>query len=93
MVKILYFADFKTITHKDEEYINLNQLKTLGELINKLIKKYPLLKKILLEEKTNTIKNTISVAINHCIIKNHNLNSQLLLKDDILAFLLPVSGG
>ena len=93
MVKVLYFADFKTITQKNEEYFNHNQPKKLGEVVKILIKKYPLLKNILLEGKTNTIKNTISIAINHSIINNHNPLSEPLQKDDILAFLLPVSGG
>jgi len=90
---VLYFADFKTITQKSEEYFNHNHPRNVGEIVKILIKKYPQLKNILLEAKTNKIKDTISIAINHSIIKNPNPRSESLQKDDILAFLLPISGG
>jgi len=93
LVEVLYFADFKSITGREREEIKLSNSNTLMDLIQELIAKYPSLREILLNRKTNTVKDSISIAINHSIIDRDNLNSLRLKQGDKIAFLLPVSGG
>ena len=93
IVKVLYFAEFKDITGKEKEEFELsnNQLKSLIEL---LLNRYKLpLRNLLWDEKTQNISSLISVIINNqAVIQKNPLLTEI--KDgDIIAFLLPVSGG
>ena len=93
IVKVLYFAEFKDITGKEREEFELsnNQLKSLIEL---LLNRYKLpLRNLLWDEKTQNISSLISVIINNqAVIQKNPLLTEI--KDgDIIAFLLPVSGG
>lgn len=93
MVKVLYFADLKSITDKEKEHIMLNGKKTLMRLIHQLIFKYPSLESILLDSHKGGIKKSISIAVNHSIIDRQKIKTYRLNKEDKVAFLLPVSGG
>ena len=93
IVEVLYFAEFKDITGKEKEEFELsnNQLKSLIEL---LLNRYKLpLRNLLWDEKTQNISSLISVIINNqAVIQKNPLLTEI--KDgDIIAFLLPVSGG
>jgi MoaD family protein len=92
MVEILYFAEFKSITNKEKESISLNN-DNLMELIQFLIKKYPEMKSLIWDDKKNTINDEISIALNHNIINKETGLSTKLSKDDVIALLMPVSGG
>ncbi len=92
-VEVLYFAEFKDITGKEKEKFELsnNQLKSLIEL---LLNKYKLpLRNLLWDDNAQNISNLISVIINNqAVIQKNPLLTEI--KDgDIIAFLLPVSGG
>ncbi|MBY9007300.1 MAG: MoaD/ThiS family protein [Candidatus Lokiarchaeota archaeon] len=91
IVEVLYFADFKDISGKSRELFLLEK-KSLRELIDLIIGKYPKIKDLILENNDNKIKNTISIAINDNITKSIDLNISLNNEDKI-AFLLPFSGG
>ena len=91
-VKILYFAEFREITSLEEENFNLNNF-TLKELIDLLIIKYPKMKTLLWDSKSNFLQNNISIILNNQAIRDQNLLSKSLKAGDIIAFLLPVSGG
>ena len=93
MVKVLYFAELKLITQKEKEDFKLKEEKTVKELINKLIEIYPKLKKILISNDGEQLKNTISISVNHSVVKQDDPFSLQLDEDDVIAFLLPVSGG
>ncbi|TFG04937.1 MAG: MoaD/ThiS family protein [Promethearchaeota archaeon] len=93
MVEILYFADFKTITKKEKETFHLLNHKSLIDLIQRLIVKYPSLEQILLDSDNGEIKKSISVAVNHSIINRQKIETYRLNKEDKVAFMLPVSGG
>jgi MoaD family protein len=93
MVKILYFAEFKLITKKEEETIQLRKERSVKELVNRLIEKYPKMEKLLVTDHGKSLKNTISLSVNHSVVKRDNLMSKKLKENDIIAFLLPVSGG
>jgi len=93
IVEVLYFAEFKDITGKEKEEFELsnNQLKSLIEL---LLEKYKLpLRNLLWDDNAQNISNLISVIINNqAVIQKNPLLTEI--KDgDIIAFLLPVSGG
>jgi MoaD family protein len=91
-VKVLYFAEFKDITKKEDEIINLIDY-NLKELIDLLILKYPEMKTLIWDSKSKSLKNNISVILNKRAIRGQNLFSTSLKDGDIIAFLLPVSGG
>ena len=91
-VKILYFAEFKEITKKEDEIINLIDY-NLKELIDLLILKYPEIKTLIWDSKSNSLKNYISVILNKRAIRDQNFLSTSLKDGDIITFLLPISGG
>jgi len=93
IVEVLYFAEFKDITGKEKEKFELsnNQLKSLIEL---LLKKYKLpLRNLLWDDNTQNISNLISVIINNQAVIQKNPLLVEIKEGDIIAFLLPVSGG
>ncbi len=93
IVEVLYFAEFKDITGKEKEKFELsnNQLKFLIEL---LITKYKLpLKNLLWDNNTQNISNLISVIINNQAVIQKNPLLAEINDGDVIAFLLPVSGG
>ena len=92
MVKVLYFAEFQKITGKNEEFIKLDN-KALQNLVKILIQKYPHLKKLIWDNKKETLSDNISIIVNKTIVKHEKFLSTSLSEDDIISFLLPVSGG
>ncbi len=91
-VQVLYFADFKDITGKDNEDFELNN-KNLTELVNLLLEKYEPLKSLIWDENNRSLKSIISLAVNDNLIKKKNQLSVSLNDGDRIAFLLPISGG
>ena len=91
-VQVLYFADFKDITGKDNEDFELNE-KNLTELVNLLLEKYKPLKSLIWDENNRSLKSIISLAVNDNLIKKKNQLSVSLNDGDRIAFLLPISGG
>ena len=92
MVELLYFANIRDITQKKNEFLNFEK-KQIRDLVQWLIQKYKALHDILWDEEKDSLKSTISLAINHKIIQNKDLLSIELMEGDKVAFLLPVSGG
>ena len=93
IVEVLYFAEFKDITGKEKEKFELsnNQLKSLIEL---LLNKYKLpLRNLLWDDNAQNISNLISVIINNQAVTQKNPLLTEIKDGDIIAFLLPVSGG
>ncbi|MHA1932626.1 MAG: MoaD/ThiS family protein [Promethearchaeota archaeon] len=93
IVQVLYFAEFKDITGKEKEEFEIsnNQLKALIEL---LLNKYELpLRNLLWDENTQNISNLISVIINNQALLQENPLLAQLNNGDVIAFLMPVSGG
>ncbi len=91
IVEVLYFAEFKDITSKEKEKFNLSN-NHLKELINLLIKKYNI-QHLLWDETAQKVQDHISIIINNEPVHE---TDPLLIKvnnNDIIAFLLPVSGG
>ena len=93
MVKVLYFAELKLITQKEKETFKLEGEQTVKALVDTLIKNYPKLKKILMSNDGEQLKNTISLSVNHSVVKQDDPFSLQLDEDDVVAFLLPISGG
>lgn len=91
IVEVLYFAEFKDITEKEKEKFDLS-IGNLKELIDVLMDKYSIAN-LIWDEKTQKTHNLISVIINNQPI--HEKDPLLVsLKDgDIIAFLMPISGG
>jgi len=92
-ITVLYFAEFKDITGKEKEEFELsnNQLKSLIEL---LLKKYKLpLRNLLWDDNAQNISNLISVIINNQAVIQKNPLLAEINDGDVIAFLLPVSGG
>ena len=93
IVEVLYFAEMKDITGKEKEKFELsnNQLNNLIEL---LLAKYKLpLRNLLWDEKTQNISSLISVIINNQAVIQKNPLLTKINDGDVIAFLLPVSGG
>ncbi len=93
IVEVLYFAEIKDITGKEKERFELsdNQLKDLIEL---LLTKYKLpLRNLLWDEDTQNISNLISIIINNQALLQENPLLAQINDGDVIAFLMPVSGG
>lgn len=91
-IEVLYFADLKDITGKDKENFILNNNK-LNEVVDLLFEEHQSIKNLIWDEKKSSLKEIISVAINHFIIHKKEKLSIELSEGDRIAFLLPVSGG
>ncbi len=91
-VQVLYFADFKDITGKDKKSFDLNK-KNLTELVNLLLEKYEPIKNLIWDDKNQSLKRIISIAINDNLVQKKNQLSVSLSDGDKVAFLLPISGG
>lgn len=91
-VEILYFAEFKDITRKEKEKLELTN-HNLKELIDVLLKKYSGLRKLIWDDKLQKLSDPISVIINNQPFHSADILSKKLNDGDIIAFLLPVSGG
>lgn len=92
-IDILYFASLKEITGKDKESINLSNGNTIEDLIKIIIQKYEDIGYIIWDFKNNNLKGGISIAVNDKILKANNEISFKLQDNDIVAILLPFSGG
>ena len=93
IVEVLYFAEIKDITGKEKERFELsgNQLK---DLIDLLLTKYKLpLRNLLWDEDTQNISNLISIIINNQALLQENPLLAQINDGDVIAFLMPVSGG
>ncbi len=92
IINILYFAELKDITNKENEKFELES-RDIKELINLLIKKYPSLQDLIWDQKIQNLRDTISIIINNQAIHVKDNSSKELNDGDTIAFLLPVSGG
>ena len=93
IVEVLYFAEFKHITNKDQEKIELNN-NNLNDLVKLLIKKYGVkMQKLIRDEKKKKIHSLVSIIINNQAIREKDLLQVYLNDGDTIAFLMPVSGG
>lgn len=90
-VEVLYFAEFKDITGREKEDVELVN-NSLKELINILLSKYNI-RNLLWDEKIQNIHNNISLIINNKAIHDKNPLLIELKEGDSIAFLTPVSGG
>jgi MoaD family protein len=91
IVEVLYFAEFKDITSKQKEKMDIKG--NLEDLLNLIYERYNSFQKLIWDEKTQRIHNLISIIINNQAIYEKD-PSKITLKDgDTIAFLLPVSGG
>jgi len=93
IVEVLYFAEFKDITGKEKEKFEFSK-NHLKDLIDILIEKYGIkIQNLIWDEDAQRIHSLISTVINNQAV--HEKNPSLIkLKDgDIIAFLMPVSGG
>ena len=93
IVEVLYFAEMKDITGKEKEKFEVsnNQLKSLIDL---LLNKYKLpLRNLLWDDNAQNISNLISVIINNQAVIQKNPLLAEINDGDVIAFLLPVSGG
>jgi len=92
LIEVLYFAEFKDITKKETETFILSN-NDLKELIDLLIKKYHPMQELLLDKKSDSLSNNISVIVNNKSIHGQDILSTSLNEGDKIALLLPVSGG
>jgi MoaD family protein len=92
LVEVLYFAEFKSIANKEKEKFNFESIRLL-DLINHIIQKYPKMRSLIFDEKTDGMSDEISIAINHNILKKEEKTSIELTETDVVAFLMPISGG
>ena len=91
-VEILYFADFKDITGKGREFLDLNE-NTVEGLTSKLFSKYHSIKNLIWDDEIKNLKGNISIVINDKLITDKNKGKMKLIDGDKVAFLLPFAGG
>ncbi|GAG77528.1 unnamed protein product [marine sediment metagenome] len=91
-VEILYFADFKDITGKDREFLELKE-NTVEGLTSEILSKYNPLKNLIWDEEIKKLKGNISIVINDKLITDKNKGETELIDGDKVAFLLPFAGG
>ncbi|MBY9020457.1 MAG: MoaD family protein [Candidatus Lokiarchaeota archaeon] len=91
-VEILYFADFKDITGKNREFLQLNE-STIDGLILKIFSMYDPIKNLIWDDEINSLKGNISIVINDKMITDKNKRKMELADGDKVAFLLPFAGG
>ncbi len=91
-VEILYFADFKDITGKDREFLELKE-NTIEGLTSKIFSKYNPIKNLIWDDEIKNLKGNISIVINDKLITDKNKGIKKLIDGDKVAFLLPFAGG
>lgn len=91
-VEILYFADFKDITGKNREFLELKE-NTIEGLTSKILNKYNLIKNLIWDEEIKNLKGNISIVINDKLFTDKNKGKMKLRDGDKVAFLLPFAGG
>jgi len=91
-VEILYFADFKDITGKDREFLDLDE-KTIVGLTSKIFSMYNPLKNLIWDNEIKNLKGNISIVINDKLFTGKNKGKIELIDGDKVAFLLPFAGG
>jgi len=91
-VEVLYFADFKDITGKEREFLELKE-STIEGLTTKIFDKYNPLKNLIWDDEIKNLKGNISIVINDKLIRDKNKGKLKLLDGDKVAFLLPFAGG
>jgi molybdopterin converting factor small subunit len=91
-VEILYFADFKDITHKAREFLEIKE-NTLEGLTSELFSKYNSIKNLIWDDEIKNLKGNISIVINDKLMTDKNKGNMKLIDGDKVAFLLPFAGG
>ena len=91
-VEILYFADFKDITGKNREFLELKE-STVEGLTSKILNKYNPIKNLIWNDEIKNLKGNISIVINDKLITDKNKGKTKLRDGDKVAFLLPFAGG
>jgi MoaD family protein len=93
IVEVLYFAEIKGITGKEQEKIEIFK-PNMESLIKILIKNYGKnLSHLIWNELKQEIPDMISILINNKVVHEKNPNSISLNDGDKIIFLMPVSGG
>jgi MoaD family protein len=91
-VEVLYFANFKDITGKDREFIELNENTLIG-LTSKIFRKYEPIKNLIWDDRIKSLKKNISLVINDKVVQDKEKKQLTLADGDKISFLLPFSGG
>jgi len=91
-IEILYFANFKDITGKEREFLELDE-NTVEGLTSKIFSKYNPIKNLIWDDEIKSLKGNISIVINDKLITDKNKGKMTLLDGDKVAFLLPFAGG
>lgn len=93
IVEVLYFAEFKDITGKEREKLELSN-SHLKEVVRILSKKYgDRIHNLIWDDNIQRIHNQVSIIINNQPIHEKNPSVVNLSDGDTIAFLMPVSGG
>jgi len=91
-VEVLYFANFKDVTGKDREFLEIKE-NTVEFLASKIFSKYNPIKNLIWDDEIKNLKRNISIVINDKLITDKNKGKMTLEDGDKVAFLLPFAGG
>ncbi len=91
-IEMLYFADFKDITGKTREFLELDD-NTLIDLNLKIFNKYIPIKNLIWDDEIKSLKRNVSIVINDHMVNDKNAGKLKLKDGDKVAFLLPFAGG
>jgi len=91
-IEILYFADFKDITGKKKEFLELKE-HTVEGLTSTILSKYNPIKNLIWNDELKNLKENITIVINDKLITDKNKGKMKLRDGDKVAFLLPFAGG
>ncbi len=70
-VEILYFADFKDITGKDREFLELKE-NTVEGLTSEILSKYNPMQNLIWDDKIKSLKRNVSIVINDQMVHEKN---------------------
>ena len=91
-IEILYFADFKDITGKTREFLELNE-NSIESLTLQILSKYNPMQNLIWDDEIKSLKRNVSIVINDQMVHEKNAGKLKLKDGDKVAFLLPFAGG
>ncbi|PTD94803.1 molybdopterin synthase sulfur carrier subunit [archaeon SCG-AAA382B04] len=90
-VKIKYFANFREITGKSEEQMEIQKNSTIKNVLDKVIEEHPDLEQEIFED--NELSDYVNILVDRRNILDRNGLDTKISSNDTIAIFPPISGG